>query len=262
MSYSDDERGSSRRLWVMAAVAALALHVGGAALAVGYLKIDDDDGLGANGAAFAVELASPDLPQADLLPGPDAEATQASMPQVEQKAELEQTDLPTEKPTSSEDADRVVSENASKKPQEEETKIAAIQTEASPERDDELATARQQLDDKSRESEQMKAPNPGVGADRLKLTADWGRRIRAYFNLHKRYPEHRKSAAGNVKVSFVLNRRGNVISANVLQSSGDAAFDAAAISMIHRSDPVPLPPAGLTDDTFSFNLDVNFTKRK
>jgi hypothetical protein len=32
--------------------------------------------------------------------------------------------------------------------------------------------------------------------------------------------------------------------------------------MIHRSDPVPLPPAGLTDDTYSFSLDVNFTKPK
>jgi len=47
-----------------------------------------------------------------------------------------------------------------------------------------------------------------------------------------------------------------------VQSSGDVAFDDAAISMIHRSDPVPLPPAGLTDDTYSFSLDVNFTKPK
>jgi len=262
MSYSDEERGSSRPLWVMAAVAALALHVGGAALAVGYLKIDDDDGLGTNGAAFAVELASPDLPQADVLPGADAEATQASMPQVEQKAELEQTDLRNEKPTTTENADSVVSESASKKPPEDETKIAALQTEASPEQDDQLATARQQIDDKARDSEQTRAPDPGIGKDRLKLTSNWGRKISAYLELHKRYPENHKSKAATVKVSFVLNRRGNVVSANVSQSSGDAAFDAAAISMIHRSDPVPPPPAGLTDDTFSFNLDVNFTRRK
>jgi len=65
-----------------------------------------------------------------------------------------------------------------------------------------------------------------------------------------------------VKVAIVLNRRGNILSANVVQSSGDPAFDDAAISMIHRSDPVPLPPAALTDDQFSFSLDVNFTKPK
>jgi hypothetical protein len=32
--------------------------------------------------------------------------------------------------------------------------------------------------------------------------------------------------------------------------------------MIHRSDPVPLPPAGLTDDQFSFSLDVRYKKPK
>src|SRR5579871_4134844 len=109
MSDVDAEQRPSHRLWLFAGVTALALHIGGAALAVGYLKVDDDDGLGVNGAAFAVELASPELPDEELPPGPDVEATQASMPQVEQKAELAQTDLPNEKPTASEDADRLVS---------------------------------------------------------------------------------------------------------------------------------------------------------
>ena len=32
--------------------------------------------------------------------------------------------------------------------------------------------------------------------------------------------------------------------------------------MIRRSDPVPRPPAVLTDDTFSYNLPVDFKGRK
>jgi hypothetical protein len=32
--------------------------------------------------------------------------------------------------------------------------------------------------------------------------------------------------------------------------------------MIRRSDPVPQPPVGLTDDEFRFSLDVNFKKPK
>ncbi|MGL3215134.1 hypothetical protein [Bradyrhizobium sp. BR 1433] len=40
------------------------------------------------------------------------------------------------------------------------------------------------------------------------------------------------------------------------------AFDDAAISMVHRSDPVPAPPAGLNQDQFSFSLDVNYNKPK
>jgi outer membrane biosynthesis protein TonB len=39
-------------------------------------------------------------------------------------------------------------------------------------------------------------------------------------------------------------------------------FDEAAMDMIRRSDPVPRPPAELTDDTFSYNLDVNFNGKK
>jgi len=63
-------------------------------------------------------------------------------------------------------------------------------------------------------------------------------------------------------VAILLILRGNVVVANVVESSGDSVFDKAAIDMIHRSDPVPLPPAGLTDEQYSFNLDVNFTRPK
>ena len=49
----------------------------------------------------------------------------------------------------------------------------------------------------------------------------------------------KKNKAATVKVSLVLNRLGNVVQVAVLESSGDPAFDEAAISMIRRSDPVP-----------------------
>ena len=32
--------------------------------------------------------------------------------------------------------------------------------------------------------------------------------------------------------------------------------------MIRRSDPVPRPPAALTQDQFSYSLNVNFNERK
>jgi periplasmic protein TonB len=105
----------------------------------------------------------------------------------------------------------------------------------------------------------MKAPNPGIGKDLLRMTTKWNRQISAYFKLHLRFPKDREKAA-KVQVGVVLNRRGNVVSAEVLQSSGDPAYDEAALSMVHRSDPLPQPPAELTDDTFSFTLPVIFDK--
>ena len=90
-----DELRPSRKLWILAAVAALALHLGGAALALAHLRTDDDgDGLGANGAEFAVEMASPKAPETDLPPGPDSEAMQEQQALPEQKAETKETELP------------------------------------------------------------------------------------------------------------------------------------------------------------------------
>jgi periplasmic protein TonB len=264
MSDLENEKGSSRRLlWFMAAAIALGLHVGGAALALTNLRADDlDEGLGANGVDVSLEMASPDVPDpVDLPPGPDTDASQASMAVPEQKAEVKETDLPQDKPTEAEDPDRVVTENNTKKPKEDDPKVAAVQTQASEESPAQEATARQMLDEKAPDAERIKAPNLGIGKDIQRLTQDWGRKITAYFNLHKRYPVS-KNKTITVKVSLVLDRRGKVLSVDVPEPSGDAEFDQAAISMVRRSDPVPTPPAGLTDEQFAFTLDVNFTKSK
>ena len=259
---SELEQKSSRRPWIFAAVIALALHLGGVALAIAHLRADDGgDSLGAANAAFAVEMASPHVPDDSLPPGPDADPTQASPQLAEQKAEIKETELPKDRPMEAEDPDRIVTPNDSKKPKEDDPKVAAVQTQAADASPAQEETARQALDEKAPEAEQATAPSLGIGKDRQKLTADWGRKVSAYFELHKRYPKD-KTKATTVKVSLVLNRRGNVVSLDVAESSGDAAFDEAAISMIRRSDPVPLPPAGLTDDQFSFSLDVKFTKPK
>ncbi len=262
MSDLDFEKPSSLRLWTVAALAALALHLGGAALALTHLRSDDgDDGLGANGIEVALEMASPKVPDDDLPPGPDVDAQQATPPVPEQKAEVKETDLPKDRPTETEDPDRIVTTSDSKKPKEDDPKIAAVQTEAAEEHQAQEATARQMLDEKALEAEKAKAANIGIGKDLQKLTADWGRKLTAYFELHKRYPEN-KNKTTTVKVSLVLNRRGKVVSVGVAESSGDTTFDEAAVSMIRRSDPVPPPPAALTDDQFAFTLDVNFTKHK
>src|SRR5262249_35617909 len=171
------EQKSSRRLWVFAAVGALALHLGGAALAVAHLRTGDDEGLGANGAEYAVEMASPDVEDTELPPGPDTDASQASQQLAEQKQEVKETDLPKEQPHEDEDPDRVVTTSDAKKPVEDDPKVATVQTQASEEAPAQEATARQALEEKSPDAQQPKAPNPGIGKDKLKLTANWGRKI-------------------------------------------------------------------------------------
>ncbi len=254
----ETEPKPSRRLWLVAAAVALGLYLGGAALALANLRSEgSDDGLGAAGAEFAVEMASPNVPESDLPPGPDSDASQATPPVPEQKAEVKETELPKDKPQEVEDPDRIVTENSTKKPEDDSPKVAAIETPAMEEQPEAAETARQKLEDSARESEKAKAPVLGIGKDSLKLTAEWGRKISAYFQQHLRYPKDRKEKAV-VTISVVLNRRGNVVSAEVADSSGDEAFDRAALAMVHRSDPVPAPPAALTEETFSFKLPVVF----
>jgi periplasmic protein TonB len=99
----------------------------------------------------------------------------------------------------------------------------------------------------------------GIGKDILKLTADWNRKISAHLTAHKVNPEGKEPNNQKVKVSFAINRRGNVLSVDVVESSGDAAYDAAAISIVRKSDPIPQPPASLTDDRFERTVDIIFT---
>src|SRR5271154_2384581 len=128
------EQKPSRRLWIFAAVGALALHLGCAALAIARMPSDEgDDSLGANAIEVGVELSSPQVEATDLPPGPDADASVASPALAEQKAEVKPTDLPQDTPNETDDPDRVVTQNESKKPVEDDPKVEKVQTAASQE---------------------------------------------------------------------------------------------------------------------------------
>lgn len=256
------EQKSSRRLWIFAAVCALVLHVGGAALAIVHLQTDDgDDSLGAQGIEIGLELTAPHADVSELPPGPDTDASVASAAMTEQKAVEKETDLPKDVPTESEDPDRVVTTSDSKKPKEDEPNPAAVETTASQESVAQEATARQVYEN-AKESDTQTVVNQGLGKDRQRLSAEWGRRISAHFKNHQKYPDVRASKEVKVKVHLALNRLGQVLSVGVVESSGDRLYDEAALSMIRRSDPVPRPPASLTDERFEFDLDVKFDKPK
>jgi TonB family protein len=262
MTEPTNEQWPSWRLWTIAAAAAVALHVGGAALALTHLNSDDgSDGLGANVNNIDVELLSPIVEETDLPAGPDADASVASPALAEQKAEVKPVDVPKETPTESDNPDRVVTQNEPKKPTDDDSKVEKVQTTASQESVAQEASARQRLAN-ARESDAAAAPNVGIGRDNQRLAAKWAVQLRAYFELHKRYPKTENVKAAKVTVNLVLNRLGHVVSLGIAESSGDPLYDEAAMDMVRRSDPVPRPPAALTEDTFSYNLPVDFKGRK
>jgi len=219
-------------LWIFAAAGAVALHIGGGALAYGHLQgTDEDEYLGAQGDAIGIELTSATPEDTDLPVGPDADASVASPALPEQKAEVKETDLPKDTPDETEDPDRVVTTTENQKPKEDDPKVAAVQTQASEESVAQEATARQSIQG-AKVDEHPTVVNQGIGKDAAKLIAKWRGQLSAYLNLHKRYPEVKSTKAVTVKVGFVIDRTGHVVSSRVIEGSGDSAYDQAALDMM------------------------------
>jgi TonB family protein len=258
MSELDTEQRPSRRLWILAGAGALALHIGGGALAVAHLRTDDiDDAFGAPAIEIGLEMMSPHLEATDLPPGPDTDASVASPALAEQKAELKQTELPKDIPTETEDPDRVVAPNDTNKPKEDEPKLAAAPTSASVESIAAEATATPSTE-AIKEGPRSVAPAVGTGESAQRMRATWQKELIAHLDRHKRYPAERSRKSAEILVGFALDRMGHVLSASIVKGSGDAAFDQAALAMVRRSDPVPAPPPLVADDGLNFTLPVIF----
>ena len=253
----DTEQKPSRRLWIFAALAALALHAGGGALALAHLRAEEpDDSLGAPAIEIGLEMTSPHVEPTDLPPGPDTEASVASPAVAEQKTELKETELPKEVPTETEDPDRAVTTNDSK-PKEDDAKMAAVQTQASAESVAAEATATPSTE-AIPEGPRSVAPAQGTGESARRMRVTWQKELIAHLNKHKRYPAERSQMSAEILVSFALDRMGHVLSASIVKGSGDPAFDQAALAMVRKSDPVPVPPPLVADEGLSFTLPVIF----
>ena len=249
---------SSWRLWLIAALVAVVLHVGGIATAVFEMQQEeDDDGLGANAIEVGMEMVSPDVEPTDLPQGPDSEASTASPAVQEQKAVEKQSDLPKETPHESEEPDQVVTESKATKPEEETPEKAQKQQQASQESVASEAAAQQKLDD-SKTGEKAQAQQGGIGTDKKRLSTIWSKQLSAYLEKNKRYPQERQQKTAEVTVNFEIDRLGKVLAVRVVKGSGDTAFDEAAVAMVRRSDPLPAPPPLIADDGLSFTVPVIF----
>jgi len=242
----------------VAALGALAIHAGCVALAYGYMQPDDaDDDLGAPAIEIGVELAAPHVDPTDLPVGPDTEASAPAPAVVEQKAVVQETQLPKAVPNETDDPDRVVLPNDAKKPKDEDPKMATIQADPSEQSVATEATATPTVDN-APESPRSVAPAQGTGESARRVRATWQKELAAHFNKFKRYPGDRSMRSAEVVVSFVLDRIGHVLSTHITKGSGDPSFDDAALAMLQRSDPVPPPPPLVADEGLTFTLPVIF----
>ncbi len=98
----------------------------------------------------------------------------------------------------------------------------------------------------------------GRSAERARVT--WEKELAVQFDRHKRYPADRSNQAAEIVASFDLDRNGHILSSRVTKSSGDAAFDGAALAMVRRSVPAPPPP--VADAGLSFAMPIIFRAKR
>jgi protein TonB len=102
----------------------------------------------------------------------------------------------------------------------------------------------------------------GVGKALQRVKASWIAKLSAHFDRHRRNPELQKYRDAKVVVDVTFDRLGHIVSSGIAQSSGDAAYDKAALDMLRRSDPVPQPPPLVADEGLHFTLPVIFQVNK
>lgn len=250
-------RQITQTLWVFSALCAVAIHVACVALAFGSMQRDDDQSLGAPAIEIGVELASPRLEPTGLPVGPDTDASAEAPEVIQQKTVVEKNDLPKATPTETDNPDQIVSPDDTKPDKDPELKTSSVQAEPSQASVAVQATAAPTIEN-APQSPRSVAPSQGTGDSALRERVTWEKELLAHFNKYKRYPEEHAAEGAQVVVSFVLDRAGHVLSSRIVTGSGDTAFDAAALAMLERANPVPPPPPVVADDGLSFTLPVIF----
>lgn len=92
----------------------------------------------------------------------------------------------------------------------------------------------------------------------------WQGRLLAHLEQRKRYPAQARARRlqGVTYVRFTMDRQGRVLSASIDRSSGHSVLDAEALALLHRSQPLPLPPAEIPGDPISLSVPVDFFTRR
>ncbi|UAW99772.1 energy transducer TonB [Halopseudomonas nanhaiensis] len=282
-----------RRYWIAAFVIALALHVGaalalatrpstsvGGALDAGLFGLEI--GLGAAGtyADVAEQTAEEPVvepepvkqdapPEPQPEPVPEPEPKPAPEPKPEPRPEPKPEPAPERKPAPE------VRTVTKAEPAAEDVKVAQNQPAGPVEKKPvEPPVHKPEPQAESPTNDEWKAAQQRVAASRATgRAADrqaGGRKsspknyfsdLQGWLNAHKHYPPHLKKEKiqGTVILTFSVDRSGNVLSASIKQSSGNAELDRAALEMLAKAEPLPPIPDSMGKERISIAIPVEYS---
>ena len=102
------------------------------------------------------------------------------------------------------------------------------------------------------------APAKGAKKPSASQMARWGGTIRARVEQRKRYPGG-ATGNGRVRLWLKVTTNGKLAGAGISRSSGNAAFDRAALKAVRRAA-LPRAPKGMAAGAYRFTLTMTFTR--
>ena len=223
-----------RGLWATSSLTMLALHAG--ALAVAVLWQMTQDPPAPPPGAMLIELAPP--PEAPPAPKPEPPRP----PEPQKKLEKPKPE-PVKKP-------QPVRPKAPPVPQAAVADPTQQAEEAKPAAPAEPAAAPPQA---------ASLPSPAPS----NAVPNWQGSLRAHLERHKRYPSSAqfRRQQGAPMVRFVMDRDGNVLSAQLERSSGITSLDEEAVALLSRAQPLPPPPPEIPGERIELRVPIQFFLR-
>lgn len=245
----------------------------GAAIAMALHDPPIDNEVSQTGGAFVIELAeltsSPDEERRNVAVGETSDEVSpvaASLPQQASTAEAKPIeDLPPvpefNEPPPDDAFIKPPEEQALEDVKPEETKVAQAQDSAAQTPVEASEAAAPQLIENAQEtSETPRGLNTGLSSIDRRAIENWQRDLVLHLNRHKRYPSQAREERryGIVNVAFTMDREGRVHDARIAKSSGYDLLDSAAIAMLNKASPLPVPPGDITADKIELVVPVNY----
>ena len=103
----------------------------------------------------------------------------------------------------------------------------------------------------------------GTGRGTADALAAYKSQVRRKIERNRKYPPSARNGRieGTVRVSFTLNRQGQVVSFRMVNSSGHPILDDEAAALIRRVSPMPAFPKELTISTLELTVPIKFALR-